>query len=366
MNLATLVVYLALHASAHEGYPIYPVRATLRVEPDRIVADLRADSIFWIENVAGLHPMPAHNWPDEVSARVESYVNSHFRLSSNGGLLSGKLVEARYRQQLWEVNEEGVFLLRMVYALPSAGVALTGTASFYEEYLREITAEYGGRTIPYASGYRTLLSIPGRRRLAFTLTPEAPAFTASTDEARRTSLAMALESFLRAASAALGEAAGFPTLLAIALCLGAKPPSRSAVAILLASAGCGFVAGHFHDAPTWVIWAATLGASLAAGGRRLASFMSAAAVAALGLSWSGAAGPLLPHYALALPAALAGALAVGVALLSTAGLGVRAEYRRLAEVSELRVEELFARRVRLSATALAMVGAYGLWQSLQR
>jgi hypothetical protein len=45
---------------------------------------------------------------------------------------------------------------------------------------------------------------------------------------------------------------------------------------------------------------------------------------------------------------------------------VRAEHRRLSAVSESRVEELFARRVRLTATALAMVGAYGLWQSLPR
>ena len=210
------------------------------------------------------------------------------------------------------------------------------------------------------------MDIPGRRRLAFTLTPEAPSFTASTEEARRTSFAMALESLSRGAQAAFGAAAGFPTLLAIALCLGAKPPSRSAIAMLLASASAGFGVGEFIDAPAWAIWAATLGASLTVGRRYGSGFMSLAGAAALGLAWCAAAAPLLPHVALARPFALAGALFMGAALLSVAWIGVRAEYRRLAEVSQSRVDELFARRARLTATALAMVGAYGLWQSLQR
>lgn len=366
MNTVAWILFLTLSASAHEGYPIYPVHATLRVEPDRIVADLRADSTFWIATVASTYPMPTQNWPEDIRARVESYVNSHFHLSANGSLLSGKLVEAHYRQQLWEVNEEGVFLLRMVYAAIPAGGALTGTSSFYEEYRREITAEYQGRKIPYASDYRAFVNIPGRRRLAFTLTPEAPSFTASTDEARRTTLAMTLESFLRAVQAVLGEAAGFPALLAIALCLGAKPPSRTSLLIFAAAVSGGFVLGHSFNAPTWVIWAATLGASLAVGRHQGSGFMSCAAVAALGLAWSNAVGGRLPHCALAFPAALGGALAAGAALLSIVWLGVRAEYRRLGEVSESRVDELFARRARMTATALAMVGAYGLWQSLQR
>ncbi|MCM2305088.1 MAG: hypothetical protein NDJ72_10325, partial [Elusimicrobia bacterium] len=88
--------------------------------------------------------------------------------------------------------------------------------------------------------------------------------------------------------------------------------------------------------------------------------------ACAGLAWCAAARPLLPHSPLALPAALAGALSAGAALLLAVRLGVLAERRRLASVSESRVDELFARRVRLTATALAMVGAYGLWQSLQR
>lgn len=355
----------ALSASAHEFYPIRPVHATLRVEPDRIVADLRADSIFWIEEVTGLHPMPARDWPAETLSKVEAYVNSHFRLASDGRPLQGTLVEARYRQLPWEVNEEGVFFLRLVYP-PAEGSAISGTALFYEEYRREIEGEGTEGPPPGGESYRTVLDIPGRRRATFTLTHEAPSFSVSAAEARRPPLAMALEGLRRGAEVPLTTASGFPALLAIALCLGAALPGRAMISILLGSALCGFAAGGFLDAPSWLVWSATLAAALAAGRGRPAAFMGAAAAAATALAWRTAAAPLLPHTPLAAPFAAAGMLAAGAALLAAAGLGVRAEHRRLAGVSESRVEELFARRVRLTATALAMAGAYGLWQSLQR
>ena len=365
--MLTIVLALgaALSASAHDFFPIKPVKATLRVEPDRVVADLRADSIFWIEEVTGLHPMPPKDWPAETLAKVEAYANGNFRLSLDGKPLQGKLVEARYRKLPWEVNEEGTFFLRLVYPA-AAGSSIAGTATFYEDYRKDIAGELAGRPLPFPEGYRTFLDIPGRRRQSFTLTSEAPSFTVSADEARRSSLAMTLESLQRGAQAALGTAAGFPAMLAIALCLGANAPKRSSLALLLASGLCGFAAGGFLPAPPWLIWAATLAATVAAGLGRLTPAAGAAAAAGLGFAWCEATRPLLPHSALALPAALAGALAGGAALLSVAWLGVRAEHRRLAEVSESRVDELFARRVSLTATALAMVGAYGLWQSVPR
>jgi len=366
MAIPVWLLAAALSASAHDLYPIRPVRATVRVETDRVVVDLRADSIVWIEEVAGLHPMPPRDWPAETFAKVESYANSHFRLAANGTALPGRLVEARYRQFPWEVNEEGTFFLRLVYPAAAAGAALTGTARFYEEYRRELESELKVRPIPFADGYRTFVEIPGRRRLGFTLTANAPSFTASVDEARRTPWAMALEALSRGAESALGTAAGFPAVLAIVLCLGAGKPSRAAAALLLASAGFGFAAAGRLDAPAWLVWAATVGAALAAGGGRLALPAAAAAAFALGAAWCRAAAPLLPHAAPAFPAALAGALGAGTVLLLAAWSGARAERRRLAEVSESRVEELYARRVRLAATALVMIGAYGLWQSLQR
>jgi hypothetical protein len=366
MPILAILLGAALSASAHDIYPIRPVRATLRVEPDRIVADLRADSIIWIEDVVGLHPMPPRDWPADALAKVEAYANAHFRLSADGRPLPGKLVAARYRQFPWEVNEEGVFFLRLVYPAAPGAAALSGTASFYEDYRKELESELEGRPLPFKDGYRTFVDIPGRRRMAFTLTTDAPSFTASAPDARRTSLGMALEGFSRGAEAALGAAAGFPALLAIALCLGAKPPGRAALAALAAAAAAGCAAGSFLDARSWLPWAATLGASLAAGRGRAGAVLGPAAAFALGLAWTGAARPFLPHSALAAPSALPGALAAGAALLFIVRLGVRSEYRRLAEVSESRVDELFARRARLTATALAMVGAYGLWQSLRR
>lgn len=366
MPILALLLGAALSAAAHDSYPIRPVRATLRVEPDRIVADLRADSIVWIEEVTGLHPMPARDWPAETLAKVEAYVNSHFRLTADGKPLEGRLVEARYRQLPWEVTEEGVFFLRLVYPAAPNGASLSATARFYAEYRQELESELGGRPLPFKEGYRTFVDIPGRRRLAFTLTHEAPSFTASIDEARRSALAMALESLLRGAQAAVGMASGFPALLAIALCLGAKPQGMTAIALLLTSAATGFGLGWFLNAPAWLIWAATLLASLSVSRRYGPGFMSHATGAALGLAWAGAAIPQLPHLALAFPSAIIGSLTAGAALLFIAWLGVRAQYQRLAAVSQSRVDELFVRRARLTATALAMVGAYGLWQSFQR
>src|SRR5947209_1933341 len=96
MMLSAPLLLLSLaagRASAHD-YPIRPVRVTLRVEPDRVAADIRSDSIYWIEEVTGLHPMPASDWPDEALAATERYVNEHLRLSSGGKRLTGRLVAA--------------------------------------------------------------------------------------------------------------------------------------------------------------------------------------------------------------------------------------------------------------------------------
>lgn len=358
----------ALSASAHDLYPIRPVQAVLRVEPDRIVADLRADSIVWIEEVTGLHPMPASGWPPETRAKVEGYVNAHFRLAAGGTPLAGKLIEARYRQLPWEVNEEGVFFLRLVYPPAPAGAALEGAASFYAEYRKELESELGGRPLPFKEGYRTVVDVPGRRRASFTLTPEAPSFTVPADDARRTRAAMLAEALGRGASGALGAAAAFPAVLGIAIWLGALGRGRGVRAALAAVAAVSAARGAAFGSSAWEPWAGALAGALAAGGwlGRAGAAAAAAAAAWAGSSWGGEAAPRLPHAAGAAAAAALGALAGGGALLAAAWLGVRAEHRRLFDISESRVDVLYVRRARLAATILIMVGAYGLWQSQQR
>ncbi len=353
----------ALSASAHELYPIRPVRVTLRVEPDRIVADLRADSIIWIEQVTGLHPMPVENWPPETLAKVESYANSHFLLRADGKTLPGQLTHASYRQLPWEVTEEGTFFLRLVYPPAAAGSTLSGSARFYEEYRKELESELGGRPIPFADGYRTIVSVPARKNREFTLTTASPFFTIPADEARRGLFAMTRESIRRGAAAPLEAAAGFPVLLAIALCLSAAPAD---FLLAVGAVAFGLALGRAVDAPPWLIWTATLIASLAVCFGRARRTAASVAAVALGVVWADAARPLLPHFFFAFPFAAAGAMLAGTVLYSVARAGVSAEYRRLAAVSESRVDELFARRARLTATALAMAGAYGLWQSFPR
>lgn len=348
----------ALNASAHDLYPIRPVRATLLVEPDRIVLDLRADSIIWIEEVTGLHPMPARDWPAETLAKVEAYANSHFRLTADGLVLKGSLVSALYRQFPWEVNEEGVFFLRLIYPPAPGGAVLSGAALFYEEYRQELKGEFGQRPLPYAEGYRTILRMPGSRSVVFTLTPEVSSFTITADAARRTAFDMAGESLLRGAQTVLNAASCFPALLAVALCLGVDTPSRAFLGGLVLSAVLGLSVGPFLNAPPGLIWLATIGTSLSSA-RAWRRDLGAVAVFCLGLAWSGPLRTILPHSEIALPSALIGVLATGALLLFCIRSGMRAEYRRLAALSAAHVDDLFARRARLAATALAMVGAYG-------
>lgn len=367
MILVAWLLGAALGASAHEIYPIKPVRATLRLEPDRIVADIEADSIYWIEEVGHIKPMPPTDWPADTRARVEDYVNAHFRLSAGGRELKGQLSEGRYRQQPWEINEEGTFFLRLIYPAPPPGSTLSGAADFYADYRKELLTELAGRPLPYADGYRVFLDIPGRKNFRYTLTPDAPSFTAAVDDARRSALSMAREGFARGAETAASTAACFPLLLAAALCLGVEL-RLSFAAALLAAGIVGGSAANALGSPPWLAWAATLGASLAAGrlGRKAPRYFAVAAVGCLAFVWADGFKPLLPHSALAAAAALAGALAAGACLLAAALLAVRAEHARLRSVSESRVEELFSRRLRLGGTTLAMIGAYGLWQSLSR
>ncbi|MBI5245646.1 MAG: hypothetical protein HY923_00570 [Elusimicrobia bacterium] len=363
MKYTVSLLLLALSASALEGYPIRPVSVKLEIESDRIVADIETDSIYWIEEVAHLHPMPPADWPADARGRVQDYVNSHLRLSDGGRVLPGALDSARYRQLPWEVNEEGRFFLRMVYP-PASGAELEIAASFFNEYRAEATAAYAGRPFPPSVVFRTDVSVPSKHAI---LTPESPAITIATGAARRGALATIVASLRAGAATALGTAAGFPALLAIALCVGGAAFDRRKAAVLATASALGFAcAGALAWTPPWQIWPWTLATALVAGRWRRAPSVAVATASALGLAWAVAARPTMPHAALASPSALAGAMAGGAVLLCAMLLVLREEYKRMFELSESRVEELFARRVRLLGTILTIVGAYGLWQSIQR
>ncbi|MEK7390351.1 MAG: hypothetical protein AAB036_11725 [Elusimicrobiota bacterium] len=363
MKSLICVFFLALRSHAHEIFPIAPVHVCLRVEQDRIVADLRVDSIFWIAEIARLSPMPATHWPPEARARVESYALEHFRLSSDGKALKGRLTRARYLQQPWEVNEEGRFDLRLEYPPIPETSSLNVTATFYEEYRQLVAEEYRGRSIPYSDNYRTHLNIPGRKRLRVTLTPDLASQVVAGCDARRPAWAMALESLRLGAVEVLSNVPGFMAMLAVVLCLGARPPTRWTLLGLLLAFTFGCVAGGRFNAPSWLVWLATLCAGLAVGRGRLALTAAILAAAGLGLRWQADAGPGLPHFTFAFPFSLAGGLTAGAFLFYGIWLGVQFEYRRLAGISAARVDALFARRMRLIATALILIAAFGLWQA---
>ena len=357
----------AVSVSASE-YPIRPVEATLRLEPDRVVAELAADSIYWIEEVARASPMPASDWPADVRARVEAYALAHFRLSAGGRPLQGRLVEGRYRRLLWEVHEEGKFFLRLEFPAPPAGAELRVEADFYADQRVPGGSDHEGHGhAPHSEEYRTALCVPGLRGATHQLTPESPAATLDLAGAHRSAAAMAAEAAGRGASAALGASAAFPALVGAALVLGAeKRPRRSRVAGAALSAAAGLAAGLALQAPPWTPWAAAL---LAAAGAshflgRGSDGAGALSLALVGAWWGAQAAPRLPHAWAAPPSALAGALAAGAALLGVFSLFAREQRLEAERLSERYAGEVYARRARLGATALAIAGGYGLWRSV--
>ena len=166
---------------------------------------------------------------------------------------------------------------------------------------------------------------------------------------------------LKGLGTAANTATGFPVLLAAALSFSPAAPAAAAVSSLAA----GFAVGSVAAAPRWLIWAALMAAAASAG-RSRGRLAALSALVGLGWVWSRAASPRLPLVAVATPAAFVGAALTMAVLLHTAEWIIAAERRRLLAVSASRVEELFRRRVRLASTFLVVIGAYGLWQSLQR
>src|SRR5579859_7982557 len=133
MRTDLLAALLALAgAPAAAEYPIEPVQAVLRVEPDRVLVDLDSDSIYWMEEVLENERLRARDWSAEERRRAEDYVNAHLRLKADGRPLRGRLVRAAYVQRPGEVNEQGRVRLRLAYPPVADGQTLSGQADFFE------------------------------------------------------------------------------------------------------------------------------------------------------------------------------------------------------------------------------------------
>jgi hypothetical protein len=367
-HAAFLLLLAAGPAVAHD-YPIKPVAVELRVEPDRVVADVDSDSIYWIEEVIGLHPMPPRDWPADARARAEKYADEHLRLTVDGKPLPGRLSEASYVQRPWEVNEEGRVRLRLVFPPVADGATLDGAMDFFEDYRQERLASKEA-ILPFMD-FRGRLSVPGRVPHRFELAPGSYAFSVSAADARRTPAARFVESLRVGALSALDSIEGWAALAALALSLAPGVPSRRRAALLFAAAAVG-AAPWPGSGGAALEWTAGAIAAVAAGrwlGASAAPWLEAVALAALTRAWSLQSFPFLPlaapgplercGAALGQQAAAAAALAAGIALAS-------ADRRAMDAHSASRASELFDRRRRLAATALLLVCGYGLSTALAR
>jgi len=352
----------------HCGYPIEPVHAELRVEPDRVVVDAEGESTIWIEEILAVNPLPPTQWPPAILSRAENYVGAHFRLSADGVRLKGRLAEASFVQRPWQVYEQGRVRLRVIYPPVEPGSKLSGEVDFYEDYRLASSAEAGKGPLPYAEGYKTLLHAGSRR---FELKPGAVAFEMDSAEARPGAAARGLVAFREGALAVLKTSSSWPALAALALLLSPLPPSRrrAVMGLLILAAG---VCVSVLPLPRVAVWAAGLAAAAAAGGwlgRKASEVLAISALGVLGAFWGAEAWPWLPSAApgAGLRAAAAMGTTAAVALaLAAGGAAVRAELRRLKIVSESHSAEIFERRRRLAATALFLVCLLGAAQGAGR
>ena len=349
-----LLLLAASPAQAMHVYPISPVLASVRVEPDRVVADIDSESTVWIEEVLRLNPLPASDWPEATRRTAQDYVNARLRLSEDGRRLTGRLADAAFVQRPWQVNEQGRVRMRMIYPPVRPGAALSLEADFFEDYRQEMLEALEGQPLPYAEDYKTVLRAGPRR---FELKTGSVPYQMPEDEARPGRLARARIAFSAGAEVLFAAASAWPALAALALMLAPAPPTRRrAIGGPLALAAGLALAAACTSAPNAAAWTAGILAAAAAGGwmgAAVTDLLAAASLAALGWAWGSAATPWLP------------AAAPGIGLRAAAS-ACRAERKRLETVSQMHASQLFERRRRLAATALLLVCGYGLSQNLPR
>lgn len=365
-----LLLLAALPARALHVYPISPVSVRLRVEPDRVVADIESESTVWIEEILHVNPLPASGWPSPILRTAQDHVNAHLRLSADGARLSGRLADAAFVQRPWQVNEQGRVRLRLTYPPVRPGAALSLEADFFEEYRQEMLEELAGRPLPYAEDYKTFLRAGPRR---FILKTGIAPYQLPEGDARPGGVERAFIACAAGAKALFGAASTWPALAALALALAPAPPARRRLIGGLLALAAGLAAGAARpSAPDAAAWTSGVLAAIAAGGWLggvATELLGAASLAALGGALSAWTSPWLPAAAPGAglhAAASAGTTAAAAALLAAGWTAARAERKRLETVSEMRAAQLFERRRRLAATALLLVCGYGLSQNLPR
>ncbi|MDE2492229.1 MAG: hypothetical protein KGM24_15380, partial [Elusimicrobia bacterium] len=223
-SAALLLALLAAPRAAADDYPIKPVEVVLHVAPDRVVADVTSDSIYWIEEVLGETSPPPSGWPAAARESAQNYANAHLRLFADGKPLTGRLIDASYVQRPWQVYEQGVIRLRLVYPAVPPGATISGRADFFGEYRAERLASR--EPLLPMMVFRTDLSVPGRRPHRFALTPESDSFSFPAADAEPGPLRRALAGLEAGVLTALETAGGWPALAALALSLGPALPSR--------------------------------------------------------------------------------------------------------------------------------------------
>ena len=360
----TAVLFCAHPVYSHEVYPISPVAVDVKVEPDRIVADIEADSIYWIEEILSTNHLPPRNWPEPALRKAEDYLNSHLRLAVDHRPLPGRLQSADYIQRPWQVYEQGRVRFRMAYP-PAEGMTLGGESDFYSEYRRELIEEH----VPLnpSQVFSVHLRVSGRTSRSFDLNANSPSFQMPVSESTRSSLQMAFESIRVGLATVFGTIEGWPMLMALALSLSPGRPSRRRLISAVAGGIFGAMIAPMSGALPWS-WIFGGLAALAAGrwfGQMPTVWMEPLSTAGVAVSWATESFTYLPHSHPGLAERAFSAL--GMLLAASAAIAlmrflINLQIQELLTHSQSRASELFDRRRRLAATILLIACAWG-WTS---
>jgi len=324
--------------------------------------EMEANACYWNVEVLGVDEPPPTAWPEALSAKAKTYIDSHFILSADGHPLASQLISCRYSEEPFIGWAGRHVRFDLLYDLPPGRQTLAGRALFYQDYRPEFLEET--KTLPrdFPQTFETQLSVSGRRNYRFVLTLERPEFSVRLQDVLRTSWQMGWDALMTG----VGQMTG---TVPFWCCIGAAVlswPSRSralkgtggAVAIFFLMGLSGIsVPGSWAPVIEWTLVVVMSAASL-----------SGSSVGwGIGL-WVSVMGWALIAYPKPGRIFLKGCYLVGVlafagaatAALVSGGLAYRRHRHQLSEVT---AESIFLTESRQVCAALLVLGIFRLAQS---
>jgi len=150
-------------------YPIYPVRADLKVNRDagEIRVSLRSNVVYWREQVLGNACTRPGKWPEKVIDDARKYLGLCFGVSIDGKRLEGTLESYRYTEIPFAGYRGSNLHFVLTYPLPGAGRELEVYSRFFSEYHEHVESgtchKHDHSQSPFHREFTTHLRVSGGR-----------------------------------------------------------------------------------------------------------------------------------------------------------------------------------------------------------